>query len=116
LTRGIAGGQLAPHRQRLDRQLFYPSSLPASPCRGVAGRADGGDAAHSGVHANRLEPHATATFAKEIVIQLYHLKHVPWLESQLIYHAQPRVAVQGLNILARRFARGAGRVRERIDV
>lgn len=33
-------------------------------------------------------------------MQLYHLKHVPWLESQLVYHAQPRVGVEGLNILA----------------
>ena len=33
-------------------------------------------------------------------MQLYHLKHVPWLQSQLIYHAQPRVGIEGLNILA----------------
>jgi lipoate-protein ligase A len=33
-------------------------------------------------------------------VNLYHLKHVPWLESQLIYHAQPRVGVEGVNILA----------------
>lgn len=33
-------------------------------------------------------------------MQLYHLRHVPWLESQLIYHAQPRVGVEAINILA----------------
>jgi len=33
-------------------------------------------------------------------VQLYHLRYVPWLESQLIYHAQPRVGVEGINILA----------------
>lgn len=33
-------------------------------------------------------------------MRLYHLGHVPWLDSQLIYHAQPRVGVEGLNILA----------------
>lgn len=33
-------------------------------------------------------------------MQLFHLRHVPWLDSQLIYHAQPRVGVEGLNILA----------------
>jgi lipoate-protein ligase A len=33
-------------------------------------------------------------------VQLYHLGYVPWLESQLIYHAQPRVGVEGINILA----------------
>jgi lipoate-protein ligase A len=33
-------------------------------------------------------------------LKLYHVRHVPWLESQLIYHAQPRVGVEGLNILA----------------
>lgn len=33
-------------------------------------------------------------------MHLYHLRYVPWLESQLIYHAQPRVGVQGINILA----------------
>jgi lipoate---protein ligase len=33
-------------------------------------------------------------------MQLFHLGHVPWIESQLIYHAQPRVGVEGLNILA----------------
>ena len=32
-------------------------------------------------------------------MRLYHLKHVPWMESQLVYHAQPRVGVEGLNIL-----------------
>jgi lipoate-protein ligase A len=35
-------------------------------------------------------------------MQLYHLKRVPWLDSQLIYHAQPRVGVEGINILAPR--------------
>jgi lipoate---protein ligase len=35
-------------------------------------------------------------------MKLYHLKQVPWLHSQLIYHAQPRVGVEGLNILAPR--------------
>jgi len=35
-------------------------------------------------------------------MRLYHLKHVPWLESQLIYHAQPRLGMEGLNILAPR--------------
>jgi lipoate-protein ligase A len=33
-------------------------------------------------------------------VHLYSLGHVPWIESQLIYHAQPRVDVEGLNILA----------------
>jgi len=33
-------------------------------------------------------------------VHLYHLRYVPWLESQLIYHAQPRVGMEGLNILA----------------
>ncbi len=33
-------------------------------------------------------------------MNLYHLRHVPWLDSQLIYHAQPRVGVEGINILA----------------
>jgi lipoate-protein ligase A len=35
-------------------------------------------------------------------MQLYHLRYVSWLDSQLIYHAQPRVGVEGLNILAPR--------------
>jgi lipoate-protein ligase A len=35
-------------------------------------------------------------------VNLYHLGYVPWLESQLIYHAQPRVGIEGLNILAPR--------------
>jgi lipoate-protein ligase A len=30
----------------------------------------------------------------------YHLKHVPWLDSQLLYHAMPRVGLEGLLILA----------------
>lgn len=33
-------------------------------------------------------------------MQLFHLKYVDWLDSQLIYHAQPRVGVEGINILA----------------
>jgi lipoate-protein ligase A len=33
-------------------------------------------------------------------VHLFHLGHVPWLDSQLIYHAQPRVGIEGLNILA----------------
>jgi lipoate-protein ligase A len=33
-------------------------------------------------------------------MKLYHLQHVPWLDSQLIYHAMPRVDVEGLVILA----------------
>ena len=33
-------------------------------------------------------------------MKLFHLKHVDWLESQLIYHAQPRVKIEGINILA----------------
>jgi len=35
-------------------------------------------------------------------MHLYHLHVVPWLHSQLIYHAQPRAGVEGLNILAPR--------------
>ena len=33
-------------------------------------------------------------------MNLYHLRHVPWLDSQLIYHAMPRVGVEGIVILA----------------
>ncbi len=33
-------------------------------------------------------------------MRLYHLEHVPWLDSQLIYHALPRVGLEGLIILA----------------
>lgn len=33
-------------------------------------------------------------------MDLYHLGHVPWINSQLIYHAQARVGVEGINILA----------------
>jgi lipoate-protein ligase A len=33
-------------------------------------------------------------------MKLYHLEHVPWLDSQLIYHALPRVGLEGLIILA----------------
>lgn len=31
---------------------------------------------------------------------LYHLRHVPWLDSQLLYHALPRLGMEGLFILA----------------
>jgi lipoate-protein ligase A len=31
---------------------------------------------------------------------LYHLGHVPWLDSQLLYHALPRVGMEGLFVLA----------------
>ena len=33
-------------------------------------------------------------------MKLYHLRHVPWLDSQLVYHAQARLGVEGINILA----------------
>ena len=33
-------------------------------------------------------------------MNLYHLKHVPWQDSQLIYHAQPLVGLEAINILA----------------
>lgn len=33
-------------------------------------------------------------------MKLFHLRHVDWIDTQLIYHAQPRVNVEGLNILA----------------
>jgi len=33
-------------------------------------------------------------------MKLYHLRHVPWLDSQLIYHAQPRLGMEAINILA----------------
>jgi lipoate-protein ligase A len=33
-------------------------------------------------------------------MQLYHLRHVPWLDSQLIYHALPRLDMEGVIILA----------------
>ena len=33
-------------------------------------------------------------------MQLYHLRHVPWLDSQLLYHAMPRVGEEGVLILA----------------
>jgi len=33
-------------------------------------------------------------------VRLYHLGHVPWLDSQLLYHALPRVGGEGLFILA----------------
>jgi len=35
-------------------------------------------------------------------MRLHDLGHVPWLDSQLIYHAQPRLALEALNILAPR--------------
>jgi lipoate-protein ligase A len=34
------------------------------------------------------------------MIKLYHLRHVPWLDSQLLYHAMPRVGEGGVLILA----------------
>jgi lipoate-protein ligase A len=33
-------------------------------------------------------------------MELYSLGHVPWLDSQLIYHALPRVGLEGLILLA----------------
>lgn len=33
-------------------------------------------------------------------MNLYNLGHVPWLDSQLIYHALPRLGVEGLILLA----------------
>jgi lipoate-protein ligase A len=33
-------------------------------------------------------------------MKLYHLRHVPWLDSQLLYHAMPRVNQEGVLILA----------------
>jgi len=33
-------------------------------------------------------------------VNLYHLGHVPWLDSQLIYHALPRLGMEGLILLA----------------
>jgi lipoate-protein ligase A len=33
-------------------------------------------------------------------MKLYHLGHVPWLDSQLIYHAFPRLDMEGLILLA----------------
>jgi lipoate-protein ligase A len=35
-------------------------------------------------------------------MNLYDLGYVPWLESQLIYHAEPRLGMEALNILAPR--------------
>jgi lipoate---protein ligase len=35
-------------------------------------------------------------------MNLHSLGHVPWLDSQLLYHAEPRVGVEALNILAPR--------------
>ena len=33
-------------------------------------------------------------------MNLYNLGHVPWLDSQLIYHAFPRLGMEGLILLA----------------
>jgi lipoate-protein ligase A len=33
-------------------------------------------------------------------MNLYHLRHVTWQDSQLIYHAQPLVGMEAINILA----------------
>jgi len=33
-------------------------------------------------------------------MKLYDLGHVPWLESQLIYHALPRLDMEGLILLS----------------
>lgn len=33
-------------------------------------------------------------------MKLYNLGHVPWLDSQLLYHAMPHVGIEGLNLLA----------------
>lgn len=33
-------------------------------------------------------------------MNLYNLGHVPWLDSQLIYHALPRLGMEGLILLA----------------
>jgi lipoate-protein ligase A len=33
-------------------------------------------------------------------VKLYNLGHVPWLDSQLIYHALPRLGMEGLVLLA----------------
>ena len=33
-------------------------------------------------------------------MNLFNLGHVPWLDSQLIYHAYPRLGMEGLNLLA----------------
>ena len=38
-------------------------------------------------------------------MDLYDLGHVPWMDSQLVYHAQPRVGVEGLNIVALKLLR-----------
>lgn len=35
-------------------------------------------------------------------MKLFHLKHVPWLESQLIYHAEARLGIECIDILAPR--------------
>ncbi len=35
-----------------------------------------------------------------LIINLYNLGHVPWLDSQLIYHALPRLGLEGLILLA----------------
>lgn len=33
-------------------------------------------------------------------MRLYHLRHIPWLDTQLIYHAQARIGLEGIDILA----------------
>jgi lipoate-protein ligase A len=33
-------------------------------------------------------------------MQLYDLGHVPWIQSQLIYHAMPRLGLEGINYVA----------------
>lgn len=33
-------------------------------------------------------------------MKLYDLGHVPWLQSQLIYHAMPRLGLEGINYIA----------------
>ena len=35
-------------------------------------------------------------------MKLFHLRHVDWIDSQLIYHAMPRVGVEGILLLAPR--------------
>ena len=41
-----------------------------------------------------------APITRGSLMNLYNLKYVPWLDSQLVYHAQARVGAEGLNILA----------------
>ena len=33
-------------------------------------------------------------------MKLYDLGHVPWIQSQLIYHAMPRLGMEGINYVA----------------